>query len=288
LDIAEARTELTKTRVIPVATNLAYIGHGTRMYGLRPVLGRARGFWELQWVLRGEARPDNIDAREAKAPGPRLYVSHPDSPHGWTDDGGRSSEIFVLHFRDVPEELAATVNPAKTLIVGLDESEARQHRGRLDEIRRVHDESDPRLALKLGQILIEVSLLMLGRAAPDVASSRDLGRVERALHWFEENIGEHPSAEDVARAVGVSSAHLRRLFTAAGKDAPKAEFTRLRIAVAGRCLREGWKLDRIAGYLGYSEASAFSRAFSASCGASPREWLKRECGAREPARRRAP
>ena len=262
------------------ATNLAYIGHGTRTYGLRPILGRPRGFWELQWVLKGTARPDNFEHSESRTAGPRLYVSHPDSPHGWTDEGGRSSEVFVLHFSVVPEELAAAVNPAKTLILGLGESEARQHRARLDEIRNAHEESDPRLALKLDRVLIEVALLVLGRTAPEAAPGRDLGRVERALHWFEENVGENPSTEDVARAVGVSPAHLRRLFSSAGKDAPKAECMRLRIAVARRCLGEGWKLERIANYLGYSEASALSRAFSASCGASPREWLKRTGGAR--------
>jgi AraC-like DNA-binding protein len=280
LDIAEARADLTKTRMMRAAANLAYIGQGTRMYGLRPILGRPRGFWELQWILRGEARPDNLAPVPSAGKGVRLYVSHPDSPHGWTDAGGRSSEVFVLHFREVPEELAAAVNPAKTLILAIDDSEARQHRGRLDEIRRAHEAGDPRLALKLDQILIEVSLLMLGRLAPDAASGRTLDRVERALHWFEENIGENPATEDMARAAGVSLAHLRRLFAAAGKDSPKAECTRLRMALARRCLRDGWKLERIASYLGYSEASAFSRAFSESCGSSPREWLKRESGAR--------
>jgi len=262
------------------ATNLAYIGHGTRNYGLRPIFGRPRGFWELQWVLRGAARPDNLEAREARAAGPRLYVSHPDSPHGWTDEGARSAEVFVLHFRVVPEELAAAVNPAKTLIVDLDESECRQQRGRLEEIRQAHGGQEPRLALKLEQILVEVALLVLDRVDPGQGAGRAADRIEQALHWYEENIGEHPSAAEVARAVGVSPAHLRRLFAAAGKRPPKTEFTRLRIAVASRCLREGWKLERIAGYLGYSEASAFSRAFSAASGQSPRAWLKGDRAAR--------
>ncbi len=258
------------------SANLAYIGHGTRTYGLRPILGRPRGFWELQWVLKGGARPDN--APDSQAAGARLYVSDPDSPHGWTDDNARAAEVFVLHFRVVSEELANLVEPAKTLILALDESELRQHRARLDEIRRAHAENAPRLALKLEQILVEVSLLALDRARPGQTPWRPADRVEQALHWFEENIGEHPSSADVAAAVGVSSAHLRRLFAAAGKESPKTECTRLRIAVARRCLREGWKLERIASYLGYSEASAFSRAFSQACGESPRGWLKRERG----------
>ena len=263
------------------ATNLAYIGHGTRTYGLKPILGRPRGFWELQWVLHGEARPDNLDRSVTRGTGARLYISHPDSPHGWTDEGASRSEVFVLHFRSVPAELAAAVNQAKTHIIALDESELRQHRVRLDEIRLARAEEDPRLALKLERILVEVALLVMDRETPGQAPGRAADRVEQALHWFEENIGENPSANDVARAVGVSPAHLRRLFSAAGRDSPKTECTRLRIAVARRCLREGWKLERIASYLGYSEASAFSRAFSAAAGESPREWLKRERGDRD-------
>ncbi len=262
-------------------TNLAYLGQGARTYGLRPILGRPRGFWELQWVLRGRARPDNLDPIDEKDAGARLYVSHPDSPHGWTDEGAGTSEVFVLHFRTVPAELAATVNQAKTHIIRLNESECRQHRARLDEIRRAHADNDPRLALKLEQVLIEIALLVLDRAAPVPAPGPSLDRVEHALHWFEENIGENPSAAEVAKAAGVSPAHLRRLFAAAGRRSPKIECTRLRMAAAGRCLRDGWKLERIASYLGYSEASSFSRAFSSECGASPREWLKRARSGRD-------
>ena len=89
-----------------LAPKLAYIGHGTRMYGIRPILGRPRGFWELQWVAKGSARPDNLPLDQTTGHGPRLYVSDPDSPHGWTDSGSGLSEVFVLQFRTVPPELA--------------------------------------------------------------------------------------------------------------------------------------------------------------------------------------
>lgn len=256
--------------------NLAYLGKGTRFYGLRPILGRARGRWELQWILRGEARPTGEETRHSKTKGPRLYISHPGSPHGWTDDGSRSSEVFVLHFKRVPPELGAAIKPAKTLMVELTERETSRFRARLEEAWEMVRSNDARRALKLEQILVEVALLVLEREISGAPKSRPANRVEQALHWFEENIGENPSADAVARTVGVSPAHLRRLFAAAGRAAPKTELTRVRMAVAQRCLGEGWKLDRVASYLGFSEASAFSRAFSAACGLSPRQWLKRE------------
>lgn len=264
---------MAETLMTTSVENLAYLARGTRLYGLRPVLGRPRGYWELQWVLRGGARPNHADRAVNSGKAPCLYVSHPDSPHGWTDDGASPSEVFVLHFRAVPAELGARVKMAETLIVELSESERRQLAVRLDEIADMARAADERLALKLGQVLIEVALLVLGRAAPITAKSATGNRVERALHWAEENIGENPSAAAVARAIGVSPAHLRRVFAEAGRDSPRGELAKLRIAAAQRCLREGWKLERIAQYLGFSEASVLSRAFSAVCGVSPRKWM---------------
>jgi AraC-like DNA-binding protein len=98
--------------------------------------------------------------------------------------------------------------------------------------------------------------------------------VSRALHWFQENLGHSPSVDEAARAVGVSSAHLRRLFAVAGYPAPKAELARLQIKAAKRGLQEGWSQKAIAGFLGFSEPSTFSRAFKDICGQPPGAWLK--------------
>lgn len=255
--------------------NLAYLGRGTRTYGLRPVLGRPRGYWELQWVIKGGARPAHPGTTLKPGKPPCLYVSHPASTHGWTDTEAAASEVFVLHFRTVPPELARRVNMAETLIVELGEREHRQLLARLAEIVELRAAGDERLGLKLQQILIEVALNVLSRDAPASTRTLPANRVEQALHWFEENIAENPSADAVARAVGVSPAHLRRLFTAAGRPPPRTEMTRLRIAAAQRCLHQGWTLERTAHYLGFSEASALSRAFSAACGCSPRQWRSR-------------
>ncbi len=256
--------------------NLAYWARGTRTYGLRPVLGRARGFWELQWIIAGGARPERDEAGFAPGAPPCLYVSHPDSSHGWTDDGAGESEVFVLHFRSVPPELAARVAPARTLVVKLAAAERRAALVRLEEAWALAGAGDARLGLKLDQVLVETALLVLGRSAPAAPADLPADRVERVLHWVEENLGENPSVDDMARAAGVSSAHLRRLFAEAGRPAPRAELARLKMEAARRCLLAGWKLERVAEYLGFSEASAFSRAFSAASGCSPRVWRARE------------
>lgn len=268
---------MAKTRMPMTTDNLAYIGRGTRAYGLRPVIGRARGYWEFEWIFSGRARP-NPASSNITTEAPYLCVSHPDSPHGWTDDAANVSEVAVLHFHRVPGELVALVKPAESRIQPLSESEHRQVSARLNEIWEMHRAGDGRLALKLMQILAEVTLLIMDRSTAPAMRLHKGDRVARALHWFEENIGENPSAEQVAEAVGVSLAHLRRLFAEAGQGSPRQEMARLRMQAAQRCLRAGWKLERIARYLGFSEASVLSRAFSGVCGESPRQWLVRNPG----------
>ena len=179
----------------------------------------------------------------------------------------------MLHFRSAPAELLAVVKPAKTFVVSLRASELKRHRKLLDVACGLHEAGDPRWRVKFEQILLEVTLLVMARAGPVVVDERPVDRVKQALQWYEENIGDNPSADAVAKAVGVTRGHLRRLFLEAGMNGPKAEFARLRMAVAQRCLIAGWKLERIAAYLGFSEASALSRSFLAVCGRSPRRWL---------------
>lgn len=271
---------MTETRMPTRVENLAYLARGGRDYAARPVVGWARGVWELQWIFRGEAVPLRGDTRVEEGRAPRLFISHPGSRHGWTDTPGRHSEVFVVHARAVPAELAAGVKPAETLIVCLSEREHRAQAARLEELWELWRAGDVRLGLKLEQVLVEVALLVLGRRAPAAPVLSAGSRVERALHWFAENLAENPAVEDVARAAGVSAAHLRRLFAEAGRASPRAELARLRMEAARRCLAEGWKLERVAALLGFSEASAFSRAFSAECGCSPRQWRKREAEGR--------
>lgn len=256
-----------------VTGNVARVAHGRRTYGLKPVFPLPRGFWELEWIFEGGAHPTNATSGITVGKTPCLYVSHPDSPHGWTDDGAGQSEVYVLHFRSAPEELVAVVKPAKTFVMPLKPAELRRHRRLLDEAGGLHAAKDPSWRVKFEQILLEVTLMVMERAGPAAVPEWPADRVKAALQWYEENLGDNPSADDVAKAVGVTRGHLRRMFLAAGRNAPKVEFARLRMAAAQRCLIAGWKLDRIASYLGFSEASALSRSFLAVCGRSPRRWL---------------
>lgn len=268
--------------------NLAYIARGMRLYGEKPVLGRSRGAWEFQFILEGRARPTGTGAPLPLGFSPRLYVFHPGSTHGWTDDPGGVSKIFVVQFREAPEELGDRATPLAPLCLKIDKSELMRFTEKFETVWQAARGNGLRASLHLNRFLFELSAWVVERGDGDDARPAPADKVTRALHWMEENLGENPSVADAARAVAVSAAHLRRLFSQSGRPAPHEEFTRLRMEAARRCLLLGWKQAAVAQYLGFSEVSAFARAFRDACGRAPGAWLKtvRKTPARPAARQR--
>lgn len=254
--------------------NLSYLAYGERSYGTQPILGKMREFWEFEFILKGLAHPSGVNTPIVKQERPRLYVSHPNSPHGWTDQRNGISEIFVVQFREVPEELKERIEPTKPLLIDLYEDSLDRLFPQFESIRKCVGKSDALTSLKVLSFLIELTTLVVSQSPNITLRADPADKVSRALHWFEENLGRSPSVEDAARSVGVSAAHLRRLFAEAGTPAPKSELARLQIEAAQHGLLEGWTQKAIAEFLGFSEPSTFARAFKDICGLPPGAWLK--------------
>lgn len=255
--------------------NLRYLADGERRYGTQPIFGKMRNLWEFEFILSGCARPSGVPTQSTKSSQARLYISHPQSEHGWTDDSDGISEIFVLHFYEIPEELKDRIEPTKPLLIELNEETVNRYTSLFQTIKTSASKSDALTSLSLLSFLLDLSKLALNHT-PNLALRTDpLDKVNRALHWFEENLGRSPSVEDAASAVGVSAAHLRRLFADAQRPSPKNELARLQMEAAQRGLLEGWTQKAIADFLGFSEPSTFARAFRDICGLPPGAWLKR-------------
>ncbi|MDF3058270.1 MAG: AraC family transcriptional regulator [Rariglobus sp.] len=267
--------------MISGSKNLSYFSRGVRTYGSKPVIAKSRGRWEFEFIFKGRARPTGVDRPFLEETMPRLYVFHPDSPHGWTDDVGEFSEIFVLQFKDVPEELVERVGPTKPILIELKESDRRRLYLRLNEIWDMLKGGGARASLQVQLLLIELAAFVVGQDN-DIDPKTELAdKISRAINWFEENLGENPSVENAASAVGVSTSHLRRLFAQAGKPSPQSELARLKLEAAQRCLLNGWTQEAVAQFLGFSETSAFARAFRDGCGQPPGAWLVQHQGTRE-------
>lgn len=95
--------------------------------------------------------------------------------------------------------------------------------------------------------------------------------VERAIHLFERHIGSPLTVAEVARRVGVTQAHLTRLFDRQFGVPPLQYYRRLRMeAAASYLVNSTLSVKEIAWELGYANPFHFSRSFRRFAGISPR------------------
>ncbi|KAA2285081.1 AraC family transcriptional regulator [Arenimonas fontis] len=80
--------------------------------------------------------------------------------------------------------------------------------------------------------------------------------------------------DSLARVAGMSRSRFAEVFAQVVGQPPARYLTGFRIALAQDALRRGEPLERIAEQVGYGSSAALSRAFSAECGLSPRQWRR--------------
>jgi len=252
---------------------LRYLNSGPRRYGKKPVFRYTRGAVEFQAVFSGTAGPDRGGLPDAYPPSPRLWVLGPDSEHGWSDRGDGVSEILVFHFYEVNPLLLRALGEEQVLTKALSASD-------IDFLRRLHREIQPHSRNPRGISLVwmdkvkaELTLLALSSLPPDALRDVDWSsqtRVDQAVSWYRERLAQAPAVADVARGLKISTVHLRRLFLQVHGRSPHAVFHEIRMSTALRWLREDTlRISEIADRLGFSEPSAFTRAFRDWHGSAP-------------------
>ena len=129
------------------------------------------------------------------------------------------------------------------------------------------------LAAALGMVAREVRLLE-EIASHENAPPDAVRRVQRARELLEKPEAPFPSIEDVARSVGWSGDHLRRMCRLVTGVSPLEIQSAARLRRAQQLLRYGQLSNaQIAERLGWSDASHFTRAFRHATGMTPREWM---------------
>lgn len=99
--------------------------------------------------------------------------------------------------------------------------------------------------------------------------------VTRAMRLFEENLNTNISVTDVARAIGITQAHLTRLFTCHLGVSPLQYYRRLRMDVAASMLLDSTRsVKEISWELGYSNPFHFTRSFTRYADMSPSEYRR--------------
>jgi len=244
---------------------LRYHNAGVRRYGDKPVFPYMRGVVEFQAILSGTARPDRAGLSPPPESGPRLWVLGPESVHGWTDQPGNESEIVVFHFYDVNPVLLRALGPEQWLSCSLEASHIR-------DLRALYETLSGQLRTRTGLSSVwmdkgkaEVSLMILTSVSREKLRGGSLyaqSRVNQAVSWYRERLSQAPTVADVAQGLGVSTVHLRRLFQEVHGRSPHAVLQDVRMGTALHWLEEGsLRAAEISDRLGFSEPSAFTRAF---------------------------
>ena len=120
------------------------------------------------------------------------------------------------------------------------------------------------------EILDRIRALLLVTENRKVHLSRLSPYVARAIGLIGDRYGEQLSLKTVADAVGVSPAHLSRLFKQETGKVFRVFFTRVRVELAKRLIRtDGTKLKAIGRRVGFNDASHLSRHFQKYEGCRP-------------------
>lgn len=256
------------------AMQLLRLNVGERHYGEHPFPGYVRGHWEFQAILSGNARTTPEDHGLSQT-SPKLYISGPQSAHGWIDDPGGRSEIQVMHFTRVPEAFHAWVPLDGGICLPLDTEALRTLtflRTHLEtHYRRPRTGTD---AAVRGALYLLLEIVLAARAACEPSATRrdryHQEKIRQALHYYEQNLWRDPSVDAVAAAIGLSASQMRRIFRSALGLSPHEALRQRRMERATTLLRVGESVTSVAHALGFSEISAFSRAYRIWSGEPPR------------------
>lgn len=256
---------------------ISYLGQGERFYGQHPVLPNRREYWEFEAVLSGAIAPI-IPGEVNTLQKSRIWVFPPGHLHGWMGAGADACEVLVIHSTRVCDALLRVIEglgmASPHLSVPLSDASKRRLRSLYAELLAYQGEPGLLSALRQERAILDLALLVLEALPPgQLPSSRVQPRrlVERALAWCGEHLADGADVAGAARAVGLSPAHLRRLFHQEHGRDPRTALRELRLRRADDLLADpSLRLEAIAAACGFSDASALSRAYRARRGRPPR------------------
>lgn len=260
---------------------LHYVGYGSRDYYKRPIPPYERPFWEFQAVTRNRCAPVFAHSDGALRTD-RLWIFPPGYAHGWTGEDGVPCEIAVFHFDDVPATLQLVCATESFLSVAISPSFSQQLSAfavDMDSRRRASDVLLPlrarMLADRITLEVFEANTALVRSWKATLWRERDV--VDSALAWYGEHMTEGMQLSDVARTVGYSEVHLRRMFLRTLGKSPRRVFSEMRQQRARYLLSNSdMRIEEIAVACGYGEVSSFTRSFRTVHGAPPTVWRRRE------------
>lgn len=135
----------------------------------------------------------------------------------------------------------------------------------------------PALLAKLAELLFveAVRRYIASQPAGECGWRAGIGdpMIGRALALLHRKLGQHWTAEDLARAVGMSRSAFAGRFTRIMGETPMRYLAQQRLQAAARRMEtSGDSIARISFEVGYESEAAFNRAFKRAFGAPPATW----------------
>lgn len=232
--------------------------------------------FEFVWIVEGDVEW-TVDGQRVSAPPGTLMLARPGQQDGFRWDPLRRTRHGFFHF--MIHQLGATLPAQSTwpLSRQLPENDILRplfHHlgwllGRTDDVAREQAQGVMR------QALIAYLTGLLGTS--DVSDHAHHPLVDRALEHVQEQWAEGDvvplTLGDLARAAGVSKAHLTRVFQATLGVSPVEALRHLRLDRAMTLLaRTNLPINQIAQTTGFPNAFHFSKVFRAVYHTSPRDF----------------
>lgn len=273
---------------------LLYRNQGVRRYGLKPIPPHPRKTWEFQVFVEGECTillQEGPKVVEKRLVGPVLAITGPECVHGYGGLATDSCYATIFHFDEADYFIRQTVGSRGYRLLPFPETELPMIQALYDRCAEARDAigtSPPEAKKRAGFlepriysiVAMELTLLCLRHIpkkelgpAPTFGESK----VSEALAWYEANLANAPTIDEVAKAVHVSATHLRRLFHQIRGLSPQEALTVVQFERAKSLMKDSSiSLERIAESSGFESASAFSRAFKAQFDLPPSEYRRNQ------------
>ena len=121
----------------------------------------------------------------------------------------------------------------------------------------------------LVQLLVLINRIMLSDNSHEADSAETGGKIATALSYINENLTRELNIDDMAAMCYISRYHFMRLFKAQTGCTVHNYIRQKRLVLAARLIREGMSASAAAAECGFSDYSAFHRAFTKTFCISP-------------------
>ncbi len=242
---------------------------------------RHPGAYEICYIVEGETTWWAGDSVYEVQPG-SLFINRPNEPHGGVDGVMQPCELYWIQAGPVAEdEIPPSLWQA---IAGIplrtwpgSPGIARPYQRMILEMRKPRAFSSEVVIAMLRILLIDIVRLAEQHMTDSGATSRGPSRrIQRAMKWISEQIGEAVSVTRAAEIAGLRPTHFRSVFREETGFSPQEYIHHVRIRHARKWLIESdTSITAIAHRLGYSSSQHFAIDFRKRTGLSPTEYRTR-------------